>query len=139
MQKKIWNSTHGCEPGYELSECMQSCSYKAMKHYSIFHEYILSGECMLPGSVLSQQRFGATDIKEWRSAPARGREKEPFGSYFYMFFPPLGLPYANWASWECCLFYLKSSLWSSDLPLTFLCSIFLGFSLPVFLNSFFLF
>ena len=33
-------------------------------------------------------------------------------------------------SQECCLFYLRSSLWSSDLPLTFLCSIFTGFSLP---------
>ena len=25
------------------------------------------------------------------------REREHFGSSFYMFFPPLGLPYANWA------------------------------------------
>ena len=33
------------------------------------------------------------------------------------FFLPLGLPYVNWASQECCLFYLRSSLWSSDLPL----------------------
>ena len=29
----------------------------------------------------------------------------------------LGLSYVNWASQECCLFYLRSSLWSSDLPL----------------------
>ena len=39
-------------------------------------------------------------------------------SSFYMFFLPLGLPYANWASQECCLFHLKPSLQSSDLPLT---------------------
>ena len=33
-------------------------------------------------------------------------------------FPPsLGLPCVNWARQECCLFYLRSSLWSSDLPL----------------------
>ena len=36
---------------------------------------------------------------------------------FLYFSLPLGLPYANWASQECCLFYLKSSLRSSDLPL----------------------
>ena len=36
---------------------------------------------------------------------------------FYMFFLlSLGLPYVNWASQGCCLFYLWSSLWSSDLP-----------------------
>ena len=34
-----------------------------------------------------------------------------------------------------CLFYLRSSLWSSDLPLTFLCSIFAGFSLPCLLAT----
>ena len=53
---------------------------------------------------------------------AQGRERAPpFGSSFYMFFltppPPLSLPYVNWASQECCLFYLRSSLRSSDLPL----------------------
>ena len=37
--------------------------------------------------------------------------------FLYVFFLPLGLPYVNWASQQCCLFYLKSSLWSSDLPL----------------------
>jgi len=41
-----------------------------------------------------------------------------FDSSFYMFFPPpLGLPYINEASQESCLFYLSSSLQSSDLPL----------------------
>ena len=65
----------------------------------------------------------------------RKRERKHFGSSFYMFFLPLGLPYANWSSQECCLFYLKSSLWSSDLPLTFLCSIFAGFSLPCLLAT----
>ena len=41
-------------------------------------------------------------------------------SLFMFFCSPLGLPYVNWASQECCLFYLRSSLRSSDLPLTFL-------------------
>ena len=73
----------------------------------------------------------STQRREEMSAPARGaeRERKPFGSSFYVFFFPLGLPYVNWA-WPGVLFYLKSSLWSSDLPLTFLCSIFTGFSLP---------
>ena len=37
---------------------------------------------------------------------------------FFMFFLlPLGLPYVNQASQGCCLFYLRSSLQSSDLHL----------------------
>ena len=55
------------------------------------------------------------------------RDPGPFGSSFYMFFfLPLGLPYVNWASQESCLFYLRS--YSG--PWTFLCSIFMAFSLP---------
>ena len=35
-----------------------------------------------------------------------------------MFFsPPPGLPYVKWASQECCLFYLRSSLQFLDFPL----------------------
>ena len=54
--------------------------------------------------------------------PKRHEEKrgaQPnFGSSFYMaFLLCLGLPYVNWASQESCLFYLSSSLRSSDLPL----------------------
>ena len=37
--------------------------------------------------------------------------------FLYVSFLPLGLPYVNWASQEHCLFYLRSSLRSSDLPL----------------------
>ena len=57
----------------------------------------------------------------------KGREAEkergpqPFGFSFYMFFffflLSLGLPYVNWASKECCFFYLRSLVWSSGLPL----------------------
>jgi len=57
----------------------------------------------------------------------KGREAEKergpqlFGFSFYMFFffflLSLGLPYVNWASKECCFFYLRSSVWSSGLPL----------------------
>ena len=53
-----------------------------------------------------------------RRESERDRDPRPFGSSFYMFFLlPLDLPYVNSASQECCLLYLRSSLWSSDLPL----------------------
>ena len=70
------------------------------------------------------------DVKRRAPQQVGEREREPFGSSFYMFFFfPLGLPCANWAQ-PGVLFYLDSSLRSSDLPLSFLCSIFVGFSLP---------
>ena len=102
-----------------------------------------------------------TKRREWKSMPERRREKESactgggVGGWgreeggrerkrehasalappFICFFLPLGLTYENWASQGCCLFYLKSSLQSLDLPLTFLCSIFTGFSLPCLLAT----
>ena len=39
-----------------------------------------------------------------------------------------GLPCGNRASQECCLFSLKSSLWSSDLPLFYFCVLFSSLS-----------
>ena len=62
------------------------------------------------------------------------REERPgpiLAPFFKMFFPPPGLPYVNWASQERCLFYLRSSLQSLDLPLFYLCGLFpsLPFSL----------
>ena len=48
----------------------------------------------------------------------RGRETPgPLAPLFICFFFSLGLPYVNWASQKYCLFYLRSSPWSSDLPL----------------------
>ena len=55
----------------------------------------------------------------------------PLAPLFICFFLPLGLPYVNWASQECCLFYLRASLQSW----TFLCSVFAGFSLPCLLAT----
>ena len=57
----------------------------------------------------------------------RQREREtpgPLAPLFICFFPPPGLPCVNWASQECFLFYLRSSLWSSDLPLFYFCGLF---------------
>ena len=72
--------------------------------------------------------------RQWRSVPARWRGS-PLAPLFICFSLPLGLPHVNWASQECSLFYLKSSLQSSDLPLTFFCSVFTGFSLPCLLAT----
>ena len=52
----------------------------------------------------------STQRLEEKSTPARWL----LFSYVYL---SLGLSYVNWASQECCLFYLRSSLWSSDLLL----------------------
>ena len=64
----------------------------------------------------------STQRLEEKSNPARGGERERHPAlwllFLYVFFsPPPGLPYVNWASQEHCLFYLRSSLWSLDLPL----------------------
>ena len=47
----------------------------------------------------------------------RERERRELWLLFLYVFLSLGLSYVSWASQECCLFYLRSSLWSSDLPL----------------------
>ena len=60
--------------------------------------------------------------REWE------RDPWPFGSSFYIFSSPLDLPYVHWATQECCLFYLRSSLWSLDLPLFYFCGLFPSFS-----------
>ena len=53
-----------------------------------------------------------------RRAPHRaGEREESFGSSFLYVSLSLGLSYVNSASQECCLFYLRVSLRSSDLPL----------------------
>ena len=50
------------------------------------------------------------------------RERELALSPLYVYLS-LGLSYVNWASQECCLFYLRSSLRSSDL-LFYFCRLF---------------
>ena len=45
------------------------------------------------------------------------RPPAPWLPLLYVLSLPLGLPCVNWASQECCLRYLRSSLRSSDLPL----------------------
>ena len=83
------------------------------------------------------QRLEEKRVGERASVQERDRERDrALALLFICFFPlPLGLPYVNWASQGCCLFYLRSSLRSLDLPLTFLCSIFAGFSLSCLLAT----
>ena len=63
-----------------------------------------------------------------------GRERKSVWLLLLYIFFSLGLPYANSAQ-PGVLFYLKSSLWSSDLSLTFFCSIFVLLSLPYLLAT----
>ena len=93
--------------------------------------------------------------REWRRVQGRereserGRERERAHAHrrekerdkvlwlllLYVFASTWACPMQIGLSQECCFLYLKSSLWSSDLPLTFLCSIFAGFSLPCLLAT----
>ena len=73
--------------------------------------------------------------KEHTHAGEKEREKALWLRLLYVFSSTWACPMQIGLSQECCLFYLKSSLWSSDLPLTFLCSIFEGFSLACLLAT----
>ena len=53
----------------------------------------------------------------------------------FVFLPCPGPVLCKLGSQECCVVYLRSWLQSSDLPLTFFCSIFEGFSLPCLVSS----
>ena len=110
----------------------------------------VKGVCNFLGSVSPQQKFEATDasvllpcviaqfyleskgkyiLEAWGQVDPKDSERretpKPPAQFWllfsYVFLLPLSLPYVNWAG---VLFYLRSSLWSSDLPLFY----FLGLS-----------
>ena len=54
----------------------------------------------------------------------------------YIFLLPISLPYVNCASQKGCLFYLRSSLRSSDLPLFYFCGLFPYLLATAILDSF---
>ena len=58
--------------------------------------------------------------KERTHAEEKEREKALWLLLLYVFPSTWACPMQIGLSQEGCLFYLKSSLWSSDLPLTFL-------------------
>ena len=69
------------------------------------------------------------DVKGREREHARGRETPgPLAPLFICLFLPLGLPYVNWASQECCLLYLRPSFRSSDLPLFYFPGLFSSLS-----------
>ena len=59
--------------------------------------------------------WGWTDPKDAKRREAPSPILAPLFICFFLL--PLSPPYVNWASQEGCLFYLRSSLQSSDLPL----------------------
>ena len=67
------------------------------------------------------QSKGKYILGVWGNADPKDVKREPLAQFsllFLCFFSLLlGLPHVNWASPECCLFYLRSSLRSSDLPM----------------------
>ena len=83
---------------------------------------------------LGEHAVGGRGERERKSTHTQEREREKalWLLLLYVFPSTWACPMQIGLSRECCLFYLKSSLWSSDLPLTFLCSIFAGFSFLVF-------
>ena len=58
--------------------------------------------------------------KECTHAGEKEREKVLWLLLLYVFAYTWACPVQTGLSQECCLFCLKSSLWSSDLPLAFL-------------------
>ena len=64
---------------------------------------------------------GSKDAKTRAPHGAGERERRELWLLFLYVSLSLGLPYVNWATQECCLFSLRFSLLSSDLPLFNFC------------------
>ena len=132
---KIWSVGHQCR---RCITALRSWTNRviALRQISVTTLFYLEDSRRIhPRSVrLCQPK----DVKRRVEERASLWEREgggPLAPLFICFPLPLGLPYTNWASQVCCLSYLKSSLRASDLPLTFLCSIFAGVSLPCLLAT----
>ena len=70
----------------------------------------------------SSRSEGMQTQKMQREKRERERERERSLALWLLFLCvffllSLDLPYVNWASQDCCLLYLRSSLWSLELPL----------------------
>ena len=130
---KIWSDGHlspWCVSG--LGQTMLQLLDKSVLHtapcYSLLQLYFIqkiARESILRCKGMPTQRREEKRAGECSSAWGGewGRE-QALAPHFYMFFLPLGLPYVNWASQECCFFYLRSSPWSSDLPLFYFLGLF---------------
>ena len=79
--------------------------------------------------LLGKTKDSTPSRSERRPTQNTRREENPAAQFWllflYVFFLiHLGLSYVNWASQECCLFYLRSSLQSLDFPLFYFCRLF---------------
>ena len=117
------------------------------------------GVCNFLGSVLPQQKFEVADgpvlqlsfigkqrkihPQSMRVGRPKRHEEKPLVQFWLLFLCffllSLSLLYVNCTSQEGCLFYLRSSLWSSDLPLFYFHRLFPCLLATAILDSFFLF
>ena len=134
-----------------------SCHNKNLKWWtSSWMDHCYSSVLFRKQRKIHPQGVRTWQPKRWKERETKQRETDreseresdrdretpwTFDSSFYMFFLlPLGLPYVNWASQECCMFY-----WGPySRPRALLCSIFKDFSLlwlltAAIFDSFFLF
>ena len=79
------------------------------------------GKCIL-------EVWGWANWKDAKRREAPGSILVPLFICFFLL--PLSLPYVNWASQEGCLFYLRFSLWSLDLPLFYFYRLFSSLCFP---------
>ena len=74
------------------------------------------------------EAWGHEDLKDPKRRERESVRERPLALwllFLYVFlFLRLGLPSVNWASQECCLFYLRSSRQASDLPLFYFSGLF---------------
>ena len=69
---------------------------------------------------VGEEREREGEREKERTHAGEKEERERFGSSFYVFFSSTwACPVQTGLSQESCLFYLKSSLWSSDLLLLY--------------------
>ena len=92
-----------------------SCSSKNLKQWTD-HCY----SSMLQLSFIGQAKENTSSRHEGGLTQKTRREEKTEAQFWLLFLcfflPALSLPYVNWSSQEGCLFYLRFSLWSLDLP-----------------------
>ena len=101
-----------------ISPVLSHCSKNLKRRTDWYYSSVLFGK---------QRKIHPQGMRAgWPQSEEKRSPQFSFGSTFYMFFPlPLSLSYVKWASQESCLFHLRFSLVSLDLPLFY----FQGFSL----------
>ena len=94
-----------------LSHCSKNLKQQTNQCYSSVLQ--LSFIWQAKKNTSSRHEGGQTEISKMKRSPS-----SIFAPLFICFFvPSLILPYVSWASHQGCLFSLRSSLHSSDLPL----------------------